>query len=293
MHLEDAGDGLPVLALHGLGGGAWFFSGFAARVASNFRIIAVDLPGTGRSVVSAPGVRRSALGFEPAETSDTSHPGRSTAQLPNADCRTPSGDSALFSLDSWVADLHDLIAEQIREPVVLLGHSMGTILALRMWQAFPEKIRALICVGGLPEPTAVIRLRLAGRVEIVKRDGLTGLGRGAAAANFSPNTVKQQPELIGLYERLFELQDPDIYVRWCELLVRSSAAEVVPTISVPTLAVTGSHDQYAPPELVRAFMEQVPAGHELVVLEDCGHLPFLEAPDRFAAAVESFLASLC
>ena len=43
------GEGRPVLALHGVGGGAYFFQGFAARVANRHRVIAVDYPGTGRS----------------------------------------------------------------------------------------------------------------------------------------------------------------------------------------------------------------------------------------------------
>jgi pimeloyl-ACP methyl ester carboxylesterase len=44
---------------------------------------------------------------------------------------------------------------------------------------------------------------------------------------------------------------------------------------------------------VRAFLRQLPRPSREEVLPDCGHFPFLEAPDAFARLVKSFLATLC
>lgn len=254
MHVEDVGAGRPILALHGLGGGAWFFTGLARRLAPGYRVIAVDLPGTGRSRGSAP---------------------------------------QALSLEGWVADLADLLAARVDRPVVVLGHSLGTILALEAWASWPEAVRALIFVGGLPEPRPFIRERLTLRADAVARTGLDGVGPSAAAANFARATLERQPELVGLFERLFESQDPETYVRWCHLLIDASATAIVPTVRVPCLSVSGTEDQYAPPDLVTAFAGELPVPCRQDVLEDCGHLPFLEQPDRFAALVQSFLDTLC
>ena len=252
LHIEETGDGLPVLALHGLGGGAWFFSGFAKRLAPDCRVVSIDLPGTGRSVAGA----------EP-------------------------------SIALWVDDIRDLIADRVDRPAVILGHSLGTILALRTIAATPEHVRAAIFVGGLPEPRAEIKERLTRRAAGVAASGLAGVGPQIAAANFARATLDGQPEIVGMFERLFEAQDPDAYVRACRILIGASAHDVVSAASVPSLSITGAEDQYAPPQLVGEFLRGLPQPAREEVLADCGHFPFLEAPDAFARLVKSFLATLC
>ena len=256
LYVEDSGTtenhGLPIVALHGLGGGAWFFAGLAQRLAPAHRMIAVDLPGTGRSTSAVP-----------------------------------------MSIDNWLTDLDDLLTARGATPALVLGHSMGTIVALRAWTAWPRHIAAMLFVGGLPEPRPLIRERPTLRAASVERDGLAGVGPQAAIANFARATLTRQPELVELFARVFETQDPVVYVRWCRLLIAASAASVVPGVTVPCCAITGAEDQYAPPELVSAFMRGLPGAVREDVLEDCAHLPFLESPDAFAAAVASFAATLC
>ena len=46
MKVEDTGTGPAVLALHGLGGGAYFFRGLAERLQPEYRVVSVDLPAT-------------------------------------------------------------------------------------------------------------------------------------------------------------------------------------------------------------------------------------------------------
>ena len=93
IYFDDTGTGVPVVAIHGLGGGAYFFRGLGRAAAGRVRLVAIDLPGTGRS---------------------TSGP-------------------AAFSAESWIRDLGEFIEQVVGEPAVILGHSLGTILALKGW----------------------------------------------------------------------------------------------------------------------------------------------------------------
>ena len=129
-----------------LGGGAWFFTPLIDRLREECRVMAVDLPGTGRS---------------PARGQVT--------------------------LDGWVADLGALVRARGAAPVVLLGHSMGTIIALRAWRAWPEMIRGLVLVGGLPRARPAIRERLSDRLAaLATESSLAGWGRQVSPGVFSP-----------------------------------------------------------------------------------------------------------
>jgi pimeloyl-ACP methyl ester carboxylesterase len=252
IYLEDTGRGTPILAVHGLGGGAWFFTGLGRRLAADYRVISIDLPGTGRS--AAP-------------------PGR-------------------ISMAAWVADIEDVVLHRAGEPVVLLGHSMGTIIALHAADAWPGSIRASVFVGGLPEARPEIKERLALRVETVTRHGIQGTGAAVASANFAAATLEREPELVGMFERLFDAQDPGTYVRCCRILIGASASGLPAHVQVPCFSISGSEDPYAPPDLVTEFVGQLPDGGQ-DVLQDCGHFPFLEQPDAFTAALRPFLERVC
>jgi 3-oxoadipate enol-lactonase len=108
---------------------------------------------------------------------------------------------------------------------------------------------------------------------------------------FAASTFVDRPEVVAAFERLFELQSVEDYVRCCTILLAANAEPIVPTVAVPCLAITGEHDQYAPPAAVAAFIGRIPRTPPLEVIPNCGHLPFLEQPDAFAAAVKSFLRS--
>jgi 3-oxoadipate enol-lactonase len=244
MNVEDTGTGPPVLTLHGLGGGAYFFRGLAERLQPEYRVVSVDLPVT----------------------------------------------SPDFSLKSWLDDLAAVIDERIGQPAVLLGHSMGTILALEAWAAWPERIRGLIFVGGVPRVAPHIRERLSDRVRALEgaRD-LVGWGKRVSPGVFAPGTFISRPDVVAAFERLFETQTVESYVRCCRILLGANAEAIPETVTVPSVAITGEHDQYAPPDAVAAFLRRFRVGPHLEIIPDCGHLPFLEQPDAFAAAVKTFL----
>jgi pimeloyl-ACP methyl ester carboxylesterase len=250
LYCERCGHGPRVLALHGVGGGAYFFSGLAARLADRYEVVAADLPGTGRSAWSSP----------------------------------------VFTLDDWVEGLGSILNERDAPPAFLVGHSLGTILALELWRRWPSRIRGVVFVGGLPRPRDMSRERLLVRVAAVRATGsLVGRGMEVAAGVFSRRTLETKPEVVSLFARLLESQDVEAYAKSLELLVAADASDVVPTVTAPCASISGAEDQYAPPDAVATFLRALQVPPTSVVLPDVGHLPFFEAPEVFATALSRIL----
>ncbi len=61
-------------------------------------------------------------------------------------------------------------------------------------------------------------------------------------------------------------------------------------IDVPTLLVWGDHDRLFPLQHAQAFAKAIP-GAKLVVIPKCGHVPQIEKPEEFVAALDDFLAA--
>lgn len=259
LYVEASGDApTPVLlCLHGLGGGTHFFGGLGAALAAHGRTVAIDLPGSGVSPRLGP----------PAVT-------------------------------SWFDTVADLVVDLVRgghaggPRVVLLGHSMGTILALEVMRRSPDLAAGLIVVGGLPEPLPGARTRIRGRVETIRQQGITGMGHDVVAANFSRRSQAERPELTACFAKLFERQDPVAYAETAEALAAWTAPALPPLDDVPCLVIGGEEDRYAPPEAIQAFARTLPAHTRVEILRDCGHLPSLEQPAAFATLVAAFLRQI-
>jgi 3-oxoadipate enol-lactonase len=263
LFLEAWGDAdSPVLlCLHGLGGGTHFFGALGAALAGQCRTVAIDLPGSGLSP---------RLGAR-------------------ADAASSSSDT--FSFDA-AADLVVALARDGHlggQAVCLLGHSMGTILALEVIRRSPALADGLIVVGGLPEPLPGARTRIRGRIEAIRQQGIAGMGVELVAANFSRRSQLEQPTLTALFAKLFDRQDPVAYTETADALATWTARALPPLDHVRCLVITGDEDRYAPPDAIQAFGRTLPAHTRVEILRECGHLPFLEQPATFAALVAPFL----
>ena len=256
IYLEAWGAaGKPVLlCLHGLGGGTHFFAARGTALRGQCRTVALDLPGSGLS-----------------------------PPLPS------------FSFDA-VAELMTALArsEHLQGPAVcLLGHSMGTILALEMIRRSPDLAAGLIIVGGLPEAPAPARTRILDRVHAIGERGLAGVAADVVAANFSRRSQAERPELTACFAKLFARQDAVAYADTASALADWRARDLPPLDRVLCLAVTGEEDRYASPSAISSFARALPPGTQVEILRDCGHLPFLEQPGQLATIVASFLRKRC
>ncbi|WBX99995.1 alpha/beta hydrolase [Ramlibacter tataouinensis] len=177
------------------------------------------------------------------------------------------------------------------EHVVLVGHSMGGMVAQEVVARRPELVSRLVLCGTSPafgKPDGDWQ-----RSFVAERTAPLDAGRSMAdlAEALVPQMIGPAalPEGVRLAQHCMGLVNPSTYRRALEALVSFDRRANLPNIHVPTLLLAGEHDRQAPPAVMKK-MAQAIAGSTFLELAGVGHLLNLEAPEAFDAAVLDFLA---
>jgi 3-oxoadipate enol-lactonase len=181
---------------------------------------------------------------------------------------------------------------QIEEPAVLVGHSMGGMVAQETCARFPDRVRALALTFTSPAFPAGSGFA---RQFVAARTGPLDQGKSMAeiAAGLMPTMrgTKSDPAGVELARRTMAAVPPDTYRKAVHLLTTFDRRENLPKIRVPTLLVAGSDDRVAPPAVLEKMSKRIP-GARYVLLEGCGHLGPMDQPDAFNTVLERFLEHL-
>jgi pimeloyl-ACP methyl ester carboxylesterase len=194
----------------------------------------------------------------------------------------------------------------------IVAHSLGGMLAVRIARAYPDRVNHLVLAAPIgledyriyvpPTPTEKI---------IENEDRLTAEGyRKQLENNYSPKIPPDQ--ITPFIDARFNIKGAADYPRWlrafvssAQMIYREPVVHEIPLLSSPTLFIMGADDHNAPgkpnaPEalrpkmghnadLAKALAVQMPSGHAEVI-ENAGHLVFLDAPTRFNDLMLEFLA---
>ena len=205
------------------------------------------------------------------------------------------GHSALvepYDLEHVSAALAKLIESLGGEPVVLVGHSMGGLIAQETYHRYPHLVKALaLCFTS----AAFVGGSGFAKQFVAERVGPLDAGESMAdiAARLMPmqSGSKSDPAGVALAQKIMAKIPPGTYRRAVQLLTTFDRRADLGRIAVPTLLVAGSDDKTAPPAIMASMQRKIP-GSELVVLEGCGHLGQMDQPAGFNAALESFLRKM-
>ena len=260
MHLFEGGWGAPVLLIHGFGMGALeTWEKQAEAFVDRFHLLAPDLFWFGESL--------------------------------------PTDKAGMTS----AAEQADAMAELLRvadiEKAHVVGVSFGGFVALQLALRHPEVVDRLVLVdaAGL-EPTgeerATVRANFDGIDDIcqmiIPRDAETlrsFLNKLFYKPRFLPSLVVRQ-----LLEDEF-WRNKEAKERICRKLTRGGMLGPgdLGAVRVPTLLLWGRHDPLLPPSIGERMARAIP-GARLVFLEESGHPPMVEEPDRFNQEVLDFLS---
>lgn len=178
---------------------------------------------------------------------------------------------------------------QARE-LVLLGHSMGGMVAQEVVGRRPDLVNKLILCGTSPafgKPDGDWQ-----REFIAQRTAPLDAGKTMddLAATLVPQMAGPDalPEGLRLATHCMGLVPAATYRRALECIVTFDRRASLPHIRVPTLLLAGEHDRNAPPAVMKKMAEAI-THSTFIEMKGVGHLMNLEAPDAFDELVLNFL----
>ena len=190
----------------------------------------------------------------------------------------------------------DVLAEILDQPVDVLGHSLGGVVALRLAERHPLLVRSLVlaAAAGISSSTRVAELTIA----------LTGIVQPGRIAGRRVARVARSRRLRKFVFGSFEVANPDLlteravhgFLRGPTLhtdalgaglaLVADDPRKDLDRVRCPVLVLWGARDRQVPLEDGFEYARRL--GAPLRVNADCGHLLIGERPDVCARAVLEF-----
>ena len=198
-----------------------------------------------------------------------------------------------YTMDALADECLELIDVLAARRLVLVGHSMGGMVAQEVAARAPERIAALVLAAttaafGKPDG-AWQRAFIAERTARLDA-GMTmaELAQRLVADMVAPNA---DPSAIAEATAVMAAVPPSTYRAALAALMGFDRRAALADVRAPTLLIAGEHDKSAPPALMQKMAGRI-TGSQFVCLEDCGHLMNFEKPDAFNAALMGFLSRI-
>jgi pimeloyl-ACP methyl ester carboxylesterase len=258
----SAGEGSALVLLHGAGDNSLDWRWVMLTLAATHRVYAPDLPGS-------------------------------------PDSARPAADYSPAFFERFTADFLDALGI-VRATFV--GNSLGGLVALRLALSEPARVTALVLVDsaglGRAVNPAFTSVNVPGLGQAAMPFWRTSVGAyqrawGRTALLFAhPTSVPRK----WLAEQCRLAQSPgylEAHLTALRALVsplgqREVLVDRLPSLKIPTLVVWGERDRVFPESQAREAVARLREG-SLALIPDCGHMPHVECPDRFLAALDEFL----
>ncbi|MBM4139787.1 MAG: alpha/beta fold hydrolase [Nitrospira sp.] len=247
----DVGKGPPIILIHGFGGSMWHWEYQQHALAQDFRVVTLDLPGSGLS------------------------------DKPNIEYRPDQ------LLDFFVGFMDALQIPQ----ATLVGNSMGAGLAIGMALEHPTRVSKLVLIGGLPPQILLkltspsIKRALESRAPswIVSFGNwlFGGFVTESVLRELVHNPTLLTPAVIERSNRNRRrpgLLAPIMAARAALPLWEIDFAKRLNSLAHLTLIIWGEQDRVFPPSVGEELHRTI-SGSQLVIISAAGHLPQWEQPD--------------
>lgn len=206
---------------------------------------------------------------------------------------------ANYSIELWVEQVYEFWQAFIRQPVVLVGNSNGSLVSLAAAAAHPEMVKGIVMMS-LPDPSLeqeaippilrplvkTIKNIVASPIFLkpvfyfVRRPSV--LRRWASLAYANPEAITDElidilagpPQDRGSARAFSALFKAAIAINFSP-----SVKALLPNITAPMLLIWGQKDRFVPPILANQFT-QYNQKLQLLTLEDVGHCPHDECPEQ-------------
>jgi 3-oxoadipate enol-lactonase len=249
--IQGEGDGPPIVFVHGLGATSNVWHGQRTAFSKHYRVITYDRSGSGRS-----------------------QRGRES-----------------YSIDAWTDELVALLDYLAIPSAVVVGHSLGSMVAQRFAGTHADRTRALILAGGEAVLGPEEKKAMTERVRAIEAHGLVAVADAWLAASLSAATREANAALAGLAREMFLSNDAATYALHCLALRDGDVRGDHHNIGCPTLLTVGDQDLVTPLGWQRQIAANI-RNSRIRIIPNTAHMTMLEAPAVFNTVVMDFLANL-
>jgi pimeloyl-ACP methyl ester carboxylesterase len=241
-----------ILMVHGFGANKDNWIRFADRLADDYRIISLDLPGHGESA------------------SDL------------------SVSYTIANQAMWLNEFTDVL--QIKKAHII-GSSMGGAISVKFTHEYPEKVLSMTLMNSAgvykteSEYTKLLKQGINPLVVATPDEYKKLVNFVMETKPYIPGSIiavltEKKIARKAMDEKIFQDIVNDI----------NTTADLLPEIHTPSLIIWGDHDRVLHVDNAEEFHQKIP-GSEIIVLEDIGHLPMLETPKKSGDLYARFLSS--
>lgn len=220
--------------------------------------------------------------------------------------------TAPYSIEFWVDQVYDFWRTFVRQPVILVGNSIGSLICLAAAVQHPEMVCGTVMLN-LPDSSVLESPKwLSGTLSLLRPVTQPVVGSLKWLLTLPPifNTLFwaiRQPQVLRLWakqayatpsaitDELIEIFSSPAYERGAARTLRAmvngkskaiasestisyAAKDVLPQLKIPMLLFWGMKDKMVPPTLARLFL-QYNSNLKLIEIPDAGHCPHDEHPE--------------
>lgn len=250
IYYNSTGSGNPVVLLHGYLESSEIWDSFAEKLSAHFRVIRVDLPGHGLSDVYGP----------------------------------------VHSMEFMATSVMELLDSLKISKAFICGHSLGGYVSLAFLELFPERLTGYSLFHSHPladSPQAIekrhreIAIVKAGKKDLMYPDNVTRMFA-------SSNIEKFGDALLRSKDIASRIPGDGIIAVLNGMIERPSRVTEMEEGRVPCLWILGLMDNYIPCGPIQEKVK-LPSNAKVVVLNNSGHLGFIEEEDLSVKIIKEFV----
>ncbi|MFK4874911.1 alpha/beta fold hydrolase [Novosphingobium sp. ZW T3_23] len=201
--------------------------------------------------------------------------------------------AAAAGLDDYADQVAELMDHLAIDKAVLIGFSMGALVARAFALRYPGRLSGLILLNGVFDRSETVRATILGRVDEVRRAGPSANSDAAIERWFTPEFRAAQPDYIAELRAHMAGNDHHGYLTSYGLFASQDnfGADRLGEIAVPTLVATGEFDVGSTPDMTLELVARIP-GAKASVIAGARHMMPVEMPEETNALLLGYLSTI-
>lgn len=251
LNYSDAGDGYPIVLLHGFCESKKLWDVFSAILSIKYRVITIDLPGFGKSPMLS-------------------------EENPN--------------LNDYATQVHATLQRLKITQCIMIGHSLGGYVTLAFAEHHPELLQGIGLFHSTSfADSDEKKINRDKAVDFIEKYGNEKFVANLFPSLFSPSNTQKLNKQIAYFVRDAAKTDATAVIYTTKAMKnRPDRREILEKVDFPVLFIIGKDDASIP--LQQSLMEcYLPAESMVCFLENVGHMGMIEAPEKSRAFTEQFI----